>query len=240
MGVTRNWARFYKEAPVLEAGGEVKMKDLTVNRFRTARGRILRDQIARLAAGLGRPVTVLDVGGRADYWDNIGLENIAGIRLLNNDASELGRCAEAGVFVDELGDGRRLSAFGDQSVDLVHSNSVIEHVGPWPDMCAFAGEARRVGLSGWVQTPAWEFPIEPHFQLPFLHWFAQPVRRAMLRASRDYHALDVGMRRYHIDRINLLSYAEFKALFPECEIFIERLLLAKSYTARWGPPGVVS
>jgi hypothetical protein len=215
------------------------MKDLTVNRFRTARGRVLRQQIASMASHLGRPVVVLDVGGRADYWDNVGFENISEIRLLNNDEGEFVRDASSSLFVTEIGDGRRLSSYGDKSVDLVHSNSVIEHVGLWPDMCALADEVQRVGRCGWIQTPAWEFPIEPHFRLPFLHWLPQPMRRMMLKASKDYGPLDVKGRRYHVDRINLLSYQEVKSLFPECEIFVERVVFAKSYSARWGPKGVV-
>jgi hypothetical protein len=215
------------------------MKDMTVNRFRTARGRVLQAQIARLAAKLTRPITILDIGGRPDYWDNVGFDNIAQIRLLNNDESELDRPASGNLFVSELGDARRLDNYGDKSIDLVHSNSVIEHVGPWPDMCAVADEALRVGVSGWMQTPAWELPIEPHFRLPFLHWFAPPLRRKMLAASRDYGSLDVKGRRHHIDRINLLSRGEVQALFPGCDIFVERILFPKSYTARWGPAGVV-
>ena len=216
------------------------MKDLTINRFRSARGRVLRRQISRLAAHLGRPITVLDLGGRADYWDNVGFDDIAQIRLLNNDEAELERTTSSQVFVAEIGDARCLDAYGDRSVDLVHSNSVIEHVGAWPDVCAIADESRRVGVSGWMQTPAWEFPIEPHFRLPFLHWFAPPIRRMMLSLSRDYGSLDISGRRYHVDRINLLSHGEVKALFPDCDIFVERVVLAKSYSARWGPQGVLS
>jgi len=215
------------------------MRDLTVNRFRTARGRILREMIGRLAAKLGRPVSVLDIGGRSDYWDNVGFDNIAEIRLLNNDESEFGRHASSDLFLEELGDARHLANYGDKSVDLVHSNSVIEHVGMWPDMCAMADESLRVGIAGWVQTPAWEFPIEPHYQLPFLHWLAAPARRKLLTFSKDYRDLDVRGRRFHIDRINLLSRKEVEALFPGCDIYVERVLLPKSYTARWGPEGVV-
>jgi hypothetical protein len=214
------------------------MDEMTVNRFRAARGRILRGQIAELAKYFGRPIVILDVGGRAEYWNNVGFDNVAGIRLLNSSQRELDRKASSDLFTSELGDARKLSNFADKSVDLVHSNSVIEHVGQWPDMCAMADEVLRIGLSGWIQTPAWEFPIEPHFRLPFLHWFAQPLRRVMLRGSRHYGSLDIRHRRYHIDRINLLSHGEVKSLFPECEVFVERLIMAKSYTARWAPTGV--
>jgi hypothetical protein len=213
--------------------------DLTENRFRRARGRILRDQIASLSRYFGRDIVILDVGGRSDYWNNVGLDNIAMIRLLNNDVKEFDRIEPEGIFSREIGDARNLANHADKSIDLVHANSVIEHVGQWPEMCAMAQEVLRVGISGWIQTPAWEFPIEPHFQLPFLHWFGQPVRRIMLAGSRHYRSLDTRGRRHHVDRINLLSHAEVEALFPACEIFVERFFfLAKSYTARWAPAGM--
>lgn len=215
------------------------MKDLTVNRFRTARGQVLRRQIAALSTHLRRPVTILDIGGRPDYWDNVGLSHIAEIRLLNNDPDELERAADGNLFVKEIGDARCLSNYGDKSIDLVHSNSVIEHVGLWNDMCALADEALRVGVSGWIQTPAFEFPIEPHFRLPFLHWLAQPLRRKLLMFSKDYGSLGVRERRYHIDRINLLSRGEMRSLFPGCDIFVEWVVLPKSYSARWGPEGII-
>ena len=214
------------------------MRDLTVNRFRTARGRVLRQQIAQLSAHLGRPIVILDVGGRAEYWKNVGLDNISQVRLLNNDPGELTTDEGKKIFVSEVGDARALDAYADKSVDLLHSNSVIEHVGDWDDMAAMAREAQRVGLSGWVQTPAWSFPIEPHFKLPFLHWFASPIWRSILRMSSDYGTLNLQERRHHVDRINLLTRSEFQVLFPNSNIFNERLIFVKSYSARWMPSDV--
>lgn len=211
------------------------MRDLTKNRFRTARGRILARQIRSLAQHLGRPIVILDVGGRPGYWDNVGYENIGEIRLLNIDENEIDNAGDNGPFTRQIGDARRLETYDDKSVDLAHANSVIEHVGGWEDMAAMASEMQRVGLAGWVQTPAWEFPIEPHFRMPFLHWFAAPVRRATLKLSKDYGALDVAQRRHHIERINLLSRGEMNTLFPACDIYVEKLLVPKSYSARWGP-----
>jgi hypothetical protein len=210
------------------------MGDLTVNRFRTARGKVLAKQIAQISKKAGRSITILDIGGRPDYWENVGLDHVQEIRIINNDPAELSRSSPSDVFSFSLGDARNLADLKDKSIDLVHSNSVIEHVGGWSDMRAMADEARRVGISGWVQTPAWEFPIEPHFKLPFLHWFSEPVRRNALAFSSCYRKLSLKEKRWHIERINLVSYKEFRELFPDCDIFVERLLLAKSYTARWG------
>ena len=106
---------------------------------------------------------------------------------MNYSAAELEREAEGGgtgdIFVRKVGDARNLSDYADGSVDLVHSNSVIEHVGGWADMRAMADEMMRVGRAGWMQTPAWEFPVEPHFRAPFLHWFGDPLRARMLSLS---------------------------------------------------------
>ncbi|GFE52493.1 hypothetical protein So717_42460 [Roseobacter cerasinus] len=211
------------------------MSDLTVNRFRQARGRLLRAQIERMADHLGRDLRILDVGGRADYWKNVGLERIAHIDLLNYDEGEFDRTAPEGSFTNILGDACDLKDYADKSVDFVHSNSVIEHVGDWGAMTRMAKEVVRVGQAGWVQTPAWEFPIEPHFRAPFLHWFGAPLRRRMLSLSKLYRQCDIAERRIHIDRINLLSKSEVATLFPDCEIHVERLVLAKSYCVHWKP-----
>ncbi|MGI8942980.1 MAG: methyltransferase domain-containing protein [Qipengyuania sp.] len=211
-----------------------------INRFRGRRGRLLRQQIETLADHLDRDIAVVDVGGRADYWANVGVERIARITLINASSSELSR-DDAGlpspIFERRLGDARDLTDYGDKAVDLIHSNSVIEHVGGWRDMAAMASEMLRVGRAGWMQTPAWEFPIEPHFRAPFLHWVAAPARARMLSLSTEkrLRQLDLHRRRQRVEGINLLSKREVEALFPDCDIFVERLVLAKSYSARWMP-----
>jgi hypothetical protein len=218
----------------------------TLNRFRQRRAQHLRAQIARLRAELGRPIVVLDVGGRPDYWMNVGLDGVERVVLLNLLSKELDRPLPEGLppdrFSRSLGDARDLGAFADQSVDLVHSNSVIEHVGRWDDMRRMADEMRRVGLSGWVQTPAWTFPVEPHFHTPFMHWMAAPMRARMMSASlrRHFRRMSLDKRRLAVESVNLLSRREVAALFPDAEIYVERcFLLSKSYTARWMPAAAV-
>ena len=212
-------------------------RDLTVNRFRSARGRVLRGQIGALADRLGRPIEILDVGGRAEYWDNVGLEGIAHITLMNYDPAELDRTVpDETLFSKVVGDARNLADHDDKSVDLVHSNSVIEHVGMWNDMAAMASEVMRVGRAGWIQTPAFEFPVEPHFRTLFMHWFGAPMQRAMFSLSfeKRMRRLPMAVRRQALDGVNLLSRREVAAMFPDQEIYVERVaLLPKSYTVRW-------
>ena len=208
------------------------MKDATVNRFRRARGKLLTAEIQRISEELGRPIHVVDVGGRPDYWDNVDTGAVSRIVLYNLEAGELDRGSTTDKFDRQVGDACKLP-FDDASVDFVHSNSVIEHVGHWWDMQAMASEARRVGRHGWVQTPAWEFPVEPHYRLPFLHWLAPPARRALLKLSPKYGRMSLAERRMHVDRINLLSRAEVGALFPGCRVYVERVVVPKSYVAIW-------
>ena len=140
-----------------------------VNRFRQRRGQLLRRKIETLAKAKGGPISILDIGGVREYWENVGLDSVVRIVLLNNDAAALGATEgsmAADIFETTVGDACDLADYGDGAFDLAHSNSVIEHVGPWQDMAAMAREAMRVGRSGWIQTPAWEFPIEPHFRAP--------------------------------------------------------------------------
>lgn len=213
-------------------------RDFTVNRFRSARGRILRTHIRTLSKRLGRPLEILDVGGRAEYWENVGLEGVGHIKLMNYDPAELERTVpDEAMFTKIVGDARDLADYADNSVDLVHSNSVIEHVGMWNDMTAMASEVMRVGRAGWIQTPAFEFPVEPHFRTLFMHWFGAPMQRAMFSLSfeKRMRRLPMAVRRQALDGVNLLSHREVKALFPDQDIYVERVaLLPKSYTVRWG------
>jgi hypothetical protein len=211
------------------------MTDGTQSYFRKRRGRILAGRIADLSRSLGRPIRIVDVGGRSDYWENVGVENIASITVLNIESSDLGRPnTHQQMFSELIGDARALGDIPDGAFDFYHSNSVIEHVGSWSDMVAMAREARRVAPHGWVQTPAWGFPVEPHFRLPFIHWFATPVRASLLRFARSYGTQSRHARRLHAERINLLTRSEVGILFPDCTILVERFLLfPKSCVAVW-------
>lgn len=213
----------------------------TANRFRRKRAERLRQLLDETADRLGRDLVIVDVGGRPDYWTNLPhLRRIARIDLMNAEEGELTRAfphdVPADLFTRTLGDARRLDGYADGSVDFVHSNSVIEHVGSWGDMWAMASELRRVGRAGWMQTPAWSFPIEPHFHAPFMHWFGAPMRARMLSisAARRFRRMDLARRRKVVESVNLLTREEVALLFPECAIHTERVaLLAKSYVAYW-------
>lgn len=221
------------------------MRYPSTNRFRARRGRVLRRQIEILAKYLERDVVILDIGGRPDYWANIGVNNIAKIIVLNHDNRELNRDLIEGLpeklFERRIGDARNLSDYSDGSIDMAHSNSVIEHVGGWTDMRKMAQEMLRVGRAGWMQTPAWEFPIEPHFRAPFGHWFGKPAQVKMMSLSAASHIrrLSREKRRERVEMINLMSKEEVRLLFPRCSIYTERFILAKSYVAHWLPEGAV-
>ncbi len=99
-------------------------------------------------------------------------------------------------------DGRRLP-FADKSFDIVHSNAVIEHVGPRDDQARFVAELVRVARAGFITTPNRWFPVETHCRLPLLHWLPRPI---VERLARALHEPDLAWW--------LLSRREFERLVP--------------------------
>jgi glycosyltransferase involved in cell wall biosynthesis len=93
------------------------------------------------------------------------------------------------------GDGRALP-FRDQSVDLVLSQAVIEHVGDRADQELLLAEQRRVGRQWLATTPNRWFPIEPHTGAVLRHWSSS------WRAGRD-------------EFTRLLSRSELRELTPD-------------------------
>src|SRR5271157_5088251 len=79
-------------------------------------------------------VRILDLGGRKGYWnifeDGYLASRRATITLLNPELSN-SNAKESEGFVDLAGDACDIPAFGNNSFDIVHSNSTIEHVGDW-------------------------------------------------------------------------------------------------------------
>ena len=85
------------------------MADGTISSFRQKRGRLLAQKIEQLAKEKQRPITIIDVGGRRDYWDNVGFAGIGRIVLVNIDPADLGRMtSREDIFVDKIGDAASL------------------------------------------------------------------------------------------------------------------------------------
>jgi ubiquinone/menaquinone biosynthesis C-methylase UbiE len=183
-------------------------------------------------------VRVLDLGGNVQYWEPIlaDLRRLAcRVSLLNlsNDLMYKHRQADA-CFEFLTGDARRCD-YPDNSFDLVHSNSVIEHVGTWVDMQAMANEVRRLAPLYYLQVPNFWFPMEPHFRRLFFHWLPEQVRARMVsrralgfmpKASSYSEAMAI------VESARLLEQSQLAELFPDSTISKERVFgLAKSLIA---------
>ena len=186
---------------------------------------------------------ILDIGGSADYWRIYGAGLMADGRV---SISLLNLCYPDDKYSSEFdwkferftGDARSLDGIADKSFDVAHSNSVIEHVGRWPDMCAMAGEVRRVARLHHVQTPYWGFPIEPHNRTPFFHWLPEQFRYRLVPVvtSASGAGPQASMKRcVGCSRIIYLTAGSLPALFPTSSIHSEIVYgLTKSLVAVGG------
>jgi hypothetical protein len=130
-----------------------------------------------------------------------------------------------GRFSSLSGDARDLCHLDDLSFDLVHSNSVIEHVGLWRDQYRMAQEVRRLGPRYFVQTPNFWFPVEPHFRMPFIHWLPEPWRASLvMRRACGFYPLARSCDEAHriLDDARLIDARAMTALFPDAVIERER------------------
>jgi len=200
--------------------------------------KIWRRRRQNLFSNILKPVKgdrILDVGGLPGFWKEAGLSGVT-INCLNPDKKAVRWLQNEGenIFMLE-GDGCDLPC-PDKSYSIVFSNSVIEHVGDLARQKQFAGELRRVGQRLWVQTPAYEFFIEPHFLCPFFHWLPVPWRLRTGRWVTLWGWLEKPSSqqvREMVEEIRLLKKKEFQELFPDCEIITEKIwgILPKSYIA---------
>lgn len=183
---------------------------------------------------MDRPLRILDVGGVEAYWGD--KKRLIGrpveITLVNLD----GKQPVNPGFVFLRGNACHMPEFPDNSFDVIHSNSVIEHVGQWSSMMSMAKEIRRIAPSYFVQTPYFWFPLEPHARTPFLHWLPESLkfRLVMARKCGPYWSkaatVDEAMRT--IQDATLLDRRMFSALFPDATIIPEKFFgMTKSLMA---------
>lgn len=208
-------------------------------RLRARRLRPFLDMIQAVHRRNGA-VRILDIGGRRNYWGAAPEGFLAAhgcrIRLSNSEDAERG--AADAIFSEVREDGCDLS-YEDGAFDLVHSNSVVEHVGDWARMTAFAREVRRIGDGYFVQTPAYWFPWEPHYGFPFFAQLPRPVQRGLLMRRRMGFFAQAGSldeAEAVLDGTRLLDGAQMRALFPDAQMRPERIAgLTKSLIAMRPP-----
>lgn len=180
---------------------------------------------------------VLDLGGTEEYWSLLPegfLEaNRAEVTVLNVPGAVTP--AATGTFRFVEADACDLPQYADGAFDVVHSNSVLEHVGDWARMEAFAREVRRLAPSYFVQTPNFWFPVEPHWMAPVFHWLPRPIRVGMFLRFQLGHAQrcdTVGEAVRMVEHARLLDRRMFQWLFPDAAHITERVIgLPKSLIA---------
>ena len=180
---------------------------------------------------------ILDVGGSEVYW-LIGSDYLSRaaknikITLVNLERIEV---ADKSLFTSKVCDACDLAEFKDQSFDLVHSNSVIEHVGSWDRMKQFAGEVRRLAPVYYIQTPYFWFPFEPHYSSWGYHWLPQNIQAKRLMSKRRgpfVRQSDISNAMDIVQHVGLLDKRQFAFLFPDADFEHEKIFgITKSLIA---------
>lgn len=202
------------------------------NRFRSRRFHVFLSLLRRIP----RPVTILDIGGTQEYWSMMGFnESNVSVILFNLATQPVTR----ENFSSVAGDATSLSGLEDASIDVVYSNSVIEHLFTWDSQVKMANEIRRVGRNYFIQTPNRHFFIEPHWVFPFFQFLPWRVRVWMTQHFALGHIGKVPGRakaEAQVNEISLLNKRDMMRLFPEAKIYEEKFLfLTKSIVVYYFP-----
>lgn len=194
--------------------------------------RLIEDVLARQER-----CEILDLGGTETYW-LIGEEFVRrhrsrlAITIVNTEEE---KADDRELFTHVLGSATDQSLFAGRTFDLVHSNSVVEHVGAWPDMVDFASNVRRLAPRYYVQTPNYWFPYEPHFRFPGFQFLPEWARRKMImHFSLGFfqRISDPELARELIHHHRLISRRQMAELFPDAEVTFEKVMgLNKSIIA---------
>ena len=194
------------------------------SRLRRRRLAMFLEMIAAVSGRHGR-CRILDLGGRRSYW-----------RAAPPGFLQAHRCTVTLSNLEDQPDGDDIFstiredacalAYPDASFDLVHSNSVIEHVGGWARMRSFADQTRRVAPGYFIQTPDYWFPYEPHYGTPFFALMPRPLQLRLLMSRPcgffpKAKSLDEAIR--CLEATQLLTRRMMAELFPDAEIVHERV-----------------
>ena len=195
-------------------------------RFRIRRFAHVQRLIEAAFSERGR-ADILDLGGTETYW-RIGADFIRAnrhrlsITMINPEPQPV---SDRDIFTFHEASATDRALYADRSFDLVHSNSVIEHVGSWQAFEDFAANARRLAPRYYVQTPNYWFPYEPHFRFAGFQYLPAAVRaRLIMRFSLGFFSRieDRAEAEAIIRHHRLLSTREMRGLFPDGRVFHER------------------
>lgn len=170
---------------------------------------------------------IVDFGGTWRYWQ--GMAPLIGprpIRVTLVNLTDETDCANLPFPVTAVAADVCVKTPERWGADLVHSNSLIEHVGGWSRMQDFADHVRTTAPTYYIQTPNFWFPFELHFHTLGFHWLPVQIRyRMLLRKRRGFFpkADSVAQAMAMIEEIALLDRRQLHALFPESQILRERL-----------------
>lgn len=170
---------------------------------------------------ISQQTRIVDVGGAQFNWKLLNCTPEISIINLDQPNDWDNRIPNTRF---EKGDGKNLR-FEDQSFDIAYSNSVIEHLYDWESQKQFAKEITRIGKRIYLQSPAKEFFVEPHLITPFIHWLPKKWQSKLLRNFTIWGLMARPSQEYvdtFLREIRLLTFSEFKLLFPQCKIVKEK------------------
>jgi hypothetical protein len=160
---------------------------------------------------------VLDLGGRPIFWEMAPVrpQHVTCVNLDQGITSEV-------PWIEYIvGDACNPRA-GD--LDLVVSNSLIEHVGGHEARLRLAEAIRSSADRYWVQTPYRYFPIEPHWLFPGMQWLPHRARVEVSLRWRLGHVQTSTREAAEaaVNEIDLLGIGQMREYFPEAELWYER------------------
>jgi hypothetical protein len=204
-------------------------EDSFVSSLRRKRFSLFESLVKQLAVN-NNEITVLDVGGTSRFWKQVYdvVNNPLKLRitLLNLFAED----CDSPIFNSISGDALNINEITER-YDICFSNSLLEHVGDLPQKRLLIQNMKTLSKTIYLQTPALTFPVEPHYQVLFIHWLPLPMRLRVLNLCNK-SSLTQEFENYSKDPINLSSKNELEYLFSGTDYTIhhERLFcLTKSY-----------
>lgn len=195
--------------------------------FRAKRGRFILKHFPNI-----NNLKICDLGGSRHFWDNLGLDMPRkNITIYNISTNETGAIKGGKEEIQlHIYDGYNVPV-KDRHFDLLICNSVLEHV-PVEKRKVFAREMVRISKNIMCQTPAYVFPIEPHFIMPFIHWLPKRISYYLVFVSpwKILSRPSLNTIRGYFFGTNLLREKELRELFPKSSIEYEYFCgLKKSY-----------